>query len=348
VTGATGAPRAEQTLIDNAAAAWTRLEHDSRFAEMDALLARAHAVMIFPRLIKASFIFGGEGGTGVLLARGVAGDWSDPAFYSLGSPSVGLQIGFQEATVVLFILERDMLDRLLDGELTLGKNISAVIGPRGEQGQSSSELVSKPIRALVDAAGAYAGISLDGYVIGPRQRHNIAYYGEGATPRAILIDRTIQRAEARALVALLSTESGRTPPGSASESKAPPSSPSAPSSSAPSATPTPSGLATSGPLKSSPATSGPATPGASSSPGEGQAAAYRECSPESRQVEACTMIDAPVCAEIDTGVRCVRAPCPGSRAERTFENACRACADPKTYGYRNGACAANQNGDRSN
>ena len=299
----------QQELIESAAAAWQRVQGDPRFAEASSLLGRAQAVMIFPHLIKASFIFGGEGGSGVLLARSAAGGWSNPAFYSLGAPSVGLQIGFQEATVVLFVMQRDMLERLLDGELTLGKNVSAVLGARGERGQSEAELVSKPIYALVDAGGVYAGISLDGYVIAPRQKHNVAYYGEAATPRAILIERTFHRAEASVLVDALTTNAGR-------------------------ATPAPSSAVHPG------AASPPSASPPSASPPSAAAGQYRECSPESRQAQACTMIYAPVCAEVDTGVRCVAAPCPASRAERTFENACRACSEKSTYGYRDGACAA--------
>jgi hypothetical protein len=56
-----------------------------------------------------------------------------------------------------------------------------------------------------------------------------------------------------------------------------------------------------------------------------------------RSVELCTSIFKPVCASRDTGVRCVRAPCP-SLAPTTYGNACSACRDPKVYGYLEGAC----------
>jgi hypothetical protein len=46
----------------------------------------------------------------------------------------------------------------------------------------------------------------------------------------------------------------------------------------------------------------------------------------------CTREYRAVCAEVDTGVRCVKAPCPSSEP-RTFGNACTACADAKTIGY---------------
>ncbi len=65
---------------------------------------------------------------------------------------------------------------------------------------------------------------------------------------------------------------------------------------------------------------------------------YVKCAPESRGVQACTMDYTPVCALVDTGVRCVRAPCPMASEYKTYGNACSACADPDVYGYAPGEC----------
>jgi hypothetical protein len=56
-----------------------------------------------------------------------------------------------------------------------------------------------------------------------------------------------------------------------------------------------------------------------------------------KRFDMCTKEYKPVCGVVDTGIRCIRAPCP-STAEQTFGNACEACADKKTTGYRAGAC----------
>jgi hypothetical protein len=60
---------------------------------------------------------------------------------------------------------------------------------------------------------------------------------------------------------------------------------------------------------------------------------------EAPRPELCTFEYAPVCADVDTGVRCVKAPCPSSE-RRTYPNACAACADAKVLGHRPGACEA--------
>ena len=58
-------------------------------------LRRAKGVLVIPALLKAGFFVGGEGGSGVLLARGKGGQWSYPAFYTVGAASIGIQFGGQ-------------------------------------------------------------------------------------------------------------------------------------------------------------------------------------------------------------------------------------------------------------
>jgi len=53
--------------------------------------------------------------------------------------------------------------------------------------------------------------------------------------------------------------------------------------------------------------------------------------------EICTQQYRPVCAQIDTGIRCIKAPCPSAES-RTLPNGCAACTDPKVVGYVEGAC----------
>lgn len=58
--------------------------------------------------------------------------------------------------------------------------------------------------------------------------------------------------------------------------------------------------------------------------------------PEQRP-QICTMDYRPVCATRDTGVRCVTSPCP-STEQKTYSNACSACADAKVIGHLPDEC----------
>lgn len=51
----------------------------------------------------------------------------------------------------------------------------------------------------------------------------------------------------------------------------------------------------------------------------------------------CTREYKPVCANRDTGIRCVTTPCPAAEW-KTYGNACDACSDKAVTGYRPGAC----------
>jgi lipid-binding SYLF domain-containing protein len=189
----------QQAIVENSAAAFTHVRKQ-RGPQVDRFLERARGVMIFPRLIKASLIVGGEGGNGVLVAKGSDGSWSNPAFYSLGAPSVGLQIGYQEASVVLFLMEDSVVQKALHSDFTLGANTSVALGDFDERTEAQGEVLSKPIYQLVEARGAFVGASLDGYVISARNKHNQAYYGAPVTPHSILIERTSVRPEADILL----------------------------------------------------------------------------------------------------------------------------------------------------
>lgn len=66
--------------------------------------------------------------------------------------------------------------------------------------------------------------------------------------------------------------------------------------------------------------------------------AFTTCDAEHRS-PVCTKEYRPVCGVVDTGVRCITTPC-DSTEQRTFGNACMACADAKTQGYWPVACDA--------
>lgn len=166
---------------------------------MDPVLARARGVMIFPHVRKASLLLGGGGGNGVLVARTKDGSWSAPAFYSIGAPSVGLQVGYQELTIVLLIMNDDTLDQVLHSDFALGANTGGGVGHASEHGAVTGEVVARPIEQFAEAGGAFVGVSLDGYVTQSREKHNTAYYGKVVTPHQILMEGAVHEPEAQAL-----------------------------------------------------------------------------------------------------------------------------------------------------
>src|SRR4030095_11582985 len=67
------------------------------------LLEKAECVAVFPSVLKAGFIVGGQGGRGVASCRTVNG-WSAPAYFTLGGGSVGFQIGAESTDFVMLFM----------------------------------------------------------------------------------------------------------------------------------------------------------------------------------------------------------------------------------------------------
>ena len=184
-----GPGAAQQAIVDRAASALDALRSDPKLAGMEHFLGKAKATLIFPRLIKASMIFGGEGGNGVMMLRAADGGWRGPAFYSLGAASAGFQFGYQEAAVVFFLMTDSAVERLLEQGLVLGTDASVALGPMGEEhGTAVTDTLTAEIYQFSMVGGAYAGVAFDGAVIKERPKHQRAYYGQELTARAVLKD----------------------------------------------------------------------------------------------------------------------------------------------------------------
>ena len=163
-------------------------------------LGKAKAVLIFPQVLKAGFILGGSGGSGVLMVRDSQGEWTGPAFYTMGSASLGFQAGASSAEVVMIINSQKALDSLYSNKFKLGGDASVAAGPKGV-GTGASIAADFVVYSTVK--GAFAGMSVDGSVLDVRQSLNQAYYGKPATPADILVKKEPTSADAASLRATL-------------------------------------------------------------------------------------------------------------------------------------------------
>ena len=189
----------EQGLVDKAALVVRGMRQAPQFRHIEVYLRHAKGVLVLPSVIKGAFIYGGQGGNGVLLARGADGAWSSPAFYTLGGGSFGLQIGVQEAAIVLVFMNDRALKSAIDSGLTLGVDATAAAGTAGNTGEVASTHVFKDVYYFADVGGLFAGISLEGGVISTREGLNKTYYGQSLTPRQILLEHKASSAGAAPL-----------------------------------------------------------------------------------------------------------------------------------------------------
>lgn len=176
----------QNDLVQAAKTTLAEAQHDPQFGNSADLFKRARAVMVVPQLVKAGLFFGGEGGNAVLMTRGAEG-WGSPLFYTIGSASFGLQIGVEVAEMVLFVMSDRALRAWTEDQVKLGAKAGLtvlVIGTNAEAAATTNGNVD--VIAWSKSKGAYAGITLEGSVIKPRNEWNQAYYGHPVVPSQML------------------------------------------------------------------------------------------------------------------------------------------------------------------
>ena len=190
----------EQATVDHAVGTLQDLRGDKEFGNARELMHRARAVLIAPRIFKAGFFVGGEGGTAVLMVRGAHG-WSDPAFYTVASASFGLQIGAQESEMIMFIMNDHALNALMRNKVKLGANAGIAVATLGSTVEGATTThAGADIIVWASSSGAYAGISLDGTVVAPQTEGDANYYGRPVTSADIVQTRSVRNPAAHALV----------------------------------------------------------------------------------------------------------------------------------------------------
>jgi lipid-binding SYLF domain-containing protein len=197
--------REPRDLIDRA-----RMTLENFIADPNMTWFRDHVgdskgLFIVPQYLKGAFFFGAAGGSGIFVARDdKTGSWSEPAFFTMGAGSFGLQFGAEAAEVVLVILSQKGAESLLVGNFKLGADGSVAVGPvgAGVAGATTPNL-SADILSFVRAKGLFAGVSLEGAVLSAKDEWNSAYYGKPVTPTDIIIRRAVQNPYSERLRAVI-------------------------------------------------------------------------------------------------------------------------------------------------
>lgn len=201
---ATGRPaRADsdaEALVEKARLTFLELYNDANYTQLKRHMKLAKAVLIIPNQLKGAFIVGAQGGSGVLIAKDQNGAWGYPGFYTIGAGSLGFQIGFQNSSAVLVILTERGLDAVIDNQVKLGVDVSVAMGPVG-QGLSGATTTAAgaDIVAFARTEGLFAGGSLEGSLIVKRDDWNADFYGQGLTPRDIVLGNKYSNPKADAL-----------------------------------------------------------------------------------------------------------------------------------------------------
>jgi SH3 domain-containing YSC84-like protein 1 len=184
-----GGSVAEQGTVDMALVTYRNFMADKEMEWFQNNLKDAKALLIVPNLLKAGFILGGSGGSGVLVVRGEkTGDWSQPAFYTIASVTFGLQIGGESAEVIMMIRTQKALDALFTTEFKLGGDASVSAGPVGVGAKGS---ITTDIVSFAKSKGLFAGLNLEGSMVKVSDNSNKAYYMQAVSPVDIIVKKTV-------------------------------------------------------------------------------------------------------------------------------------------------------------
>lgn len=190
-----------QALVDKARVTFNEFVNDQQYTWFHENLGKAKGLLIFPQVLKAGFILGGSGGTGVLVLRDEKTcNWSEPAFYTIGSVTFGLQIGGESAEVVMMVMSQKAVDSLLASSFKLGGDTSIALGPVGMGAKSN---ITADFISFAKAKGIYAGLNLEGSVVSVRDSLNSGYYGREVTPIDIIVKRDVDNGGSHDLLVTL-------------------------------------------------------------------------------------------------------------------------------------------------
>jgi lipid-binding SYLF domain-containing protein len=120
---------------------------------------RARAILVFPSIVKAGFLFGAQYGDGALRRQG-----KTVGYYNTVAASYGYQAGLQSFGYVLFFMSDSALKYLDEsGGFELGAGPSLVVLDAGKTAALTTTTMQSEIYAVIfDETGLMAGVGIQG------------------------------------------------------------------------------------------------------------------------------------------------------------------------------------------
>ncbi len=136
--------------------------------EAERMSHSAHAVLVFPKIIKAGLVFGGSYGEGVMTRGG-----SLSGYYNSVSASWGWQAGAESYGYVVFLMNDkalNYLDKSKGWEVGVGPNV-VVVDDGVAKNLSTTTLKDDAYAYVFDQQGLMASLSIEGTKISPIKKH---------------------------------------------------------------------------------------------------------------------------------------------------------------------------------
>ncbi len=153
--------------------------------ELGQALARAKGVFIIPDYATASLLVGGAGGEGVMLAQVAEGEWSSPAFYDVGSISLGLQAGAAAGSIVMLLMSDQAVENFQQ-ENNFSLNAEAGLALVNWSAEAEADWGRGDVVVWTDTEGLLAEAAIGIADINFDEEETSEYYGQETTPQSVL------------------------------------------------------------------------------------------------------------------------------------------------------------------
>ncbi len=123
------------------------------------LVRRAKGVVVFPDVLQAGFVVGGEYGKGSLVVKNIPEE-----YLRLTAGSLGWQLGAQSKAIILLFMTQDALEAFRHSNgWEVGADATVAVATIGANGDIDTNTAQKSIIGFVTTnAGLMAGVSLQG------------------------------------------------------------------------------------------------------------------------------------------------------------------------------------------
>jgi lipid-binding SYLF domain-containing protein len=150
----------------------------------------------FINIVEVGFVFSGNIGTGILMARKEDGSWSPPSAIGVSGIGWGFIMGASLKEIVYLIYDEMTLQAMAgDMGVKIGAQTEASLGNWGRTAEVSNVMTNKGVGvniALSYSQGLFGGVSLEGALCNPRSRVNEKFYGKKVSQKEILFEGAVQ------------------------------------------------------------------------------------------------------------------------------------------------------------
>ena len=157
--------------------------------------------LILLSVLEAGFIFSGNVGTGIILAKKSDGSWSVPCACGLTGVGWGALVGGSVKDLFVFLMKETTLESAVaENGIKLGGQAEVTLGPFGRTGKLDVGISGRGACGTVSIAfarGAFLGLSVEGAVVGARHAVNMYFYDKDESPRNILLNDAVTIPENR-------------------------------------------------------------------------------------------------------------------------------------------------------